>query len=142
MNESESPKLAELGLVALGDQECETFLEQTQVGRVVFLSGEYPIALPVNYRWFERSVVFRTLEGRKLNAAVSDRPISFEIDGWDAARHSGWSVLVKGRGRQVENWAEQEELEQLGLAPWSQGDWKVRWVRLDADSIEGRTLLP
>ena len=142
MDDSESEKLTELGLAALSDKECESLLEQNQVGRVVFVSGEYPIALPVNYRWFDGSVVFRTLEGRKLNAAVSNRAISFEIDGWDAGRHTGWSVLVKGHGRQVENWAEQEQLEQLGLDPWSHGDWKVCWIRIEAEVVEGRTLLP
>ncbi len=139
--EHDSTELRGLGLAALKSSECVNLLEKTPVGRVVFLSEGYPVALPVNYRWFEGSVVFRTLLGQKLNAAVANQLISFEIDGWDVETHTGWSVLVKGRGREVDGWAEQEQLEQLGLVPWADGDWKVSWIRLEPDAIEGRSLL-
>ena len=101
-HEHDSTELRDLGLAALKSDECVSLLETTPVGRVIFMSEGYPVALPVNYRWFEGSVVFRTLSGQKLNAAVTNQLISFEIDGWDDDHHTGWSVLVKGRGREVD----------------------------------------
>ncbi len=141
MSDSSDSQPNDLGMTTISRVECEALLERTLIGRIVYVADNHPIALPVNYRWHEGSVVFRTLAGQKLNAAVADRPISFEIDGWDADRHTGWSVLIKGHGREVSEWAEQEQLEQLGLVPWANGDWKVRWIRIEASAIEGRSLL-
>ncbi|MDW3178313.1 MAG: pyridoxamine 5'-phosphate oxidase family protein [Acidimicrobiia bacterium] len=128
------------GLFVLSSAQCAAVLNSTSVGRIVFVDGEYPIAVPVNFAWFENSVVFRTGEGQKLRAATIEQPVSFEVDQIDEATHSGASVIVKGTARAVTDWAEQEELEQLSVRPWQRLPWRHGWIRIDPVEVTGRKL--
>jgi len=128
------------GMGVLSDEQCIELLATTPVGRLGFLADDTPLVLPVNFAWHELGVVFRTLEGMKLAAAVERQTVCFEIDDWDPDSRTGWSVLVKGRAREVTDWAEREALEQLGLVPWSQAKWRPIWVRLEPIEITGRVL--
>ena len=126
------------GLGVMDRAECVALLEISPIGRVAFVDDEgQPIALPVNYCWHDDAVVFRTLEGQKLFAAVTNQRVSFEVDRWDATSRTGESVLVKGKAAQVDVWAEREQLEQLGLAPWSDEKWRPIWIRIDPVEISG-----
>lgn len=126
------------GYEVLDEAECDALLRATPIGRVAFVAAGRPVALPVNYRWHDGSVVFRSREGQKLHAAASGQQVCFEIDGWDARARTGWSVLVKGVANEVTAWAETEELEQLDLVPWSRGGWSECWVRITAEELSGR----
>ncbi len=126
------------GLQILDRAECIELIAATPIGRIGFISYRQPVVLPVNYRWFDSSIVFRTLEGDKLHAAAMNQPVAFEIDEWDATTNRGWSVVVKGLAHEVTNWAEAEQLEQLGLVPWSSDVWRQKWVRVVPDEISGR----
>ena len=128
------------GLIHLSRDECVDVLTSASIGRVVFVVDQQPLALPVNYAWFEDSIVFRTGEGQKLYAATLGQRVAFEVDRIDESARSGVSVLVKGPARAVENWAEREQLEQLGVQPWQHLPWRRRWVRIGADEITGRKL--
>lgn len=130
----------ETGLEILDDDECRRLLADTPIGRVAFVADGMPVALPVTYRWFQDSVVFRSLQGQKLLAATLEQPVAFEIDHWDEHDRSGWSVLVKGTAAEVTEWAEREQLEQLDLVPWSDGRWRECWVRITPAEITGRRL--
>jgi hypothetical protein len=96
--------------------------------------------LPVNFAWFEDSVVFRTGAGQKLHAATVGQKVAFEIDEIDQATHAGSSVLVKGTANEVTDWAEQEQLEQLSVRPWQRQPWRRGWVRIVPSEITGRKL--
>lgn len=127
------------GLQVLSPDACIDLLQRGPIGRVVFVDDEgQPIALPVNYRWYDGAVVFRTIEGQKLMAAVVNRRVSFEVDHWDAAERTGASVLVKGKAARVEDWAECEQLEQIGLVPWAKDSWRPYWIRIEPVEITGR----
>ncbi len=127
------------GLEILGPAECEALLQRMPIGRVVFVDDEgQPLALPVSYRWHEGNVVFRTLEGQKLRAAVMNQRVTFEVDFWDPETRTGASVLVKGKASTVDEWAEIELLEQLGLMPWASERWRARWIRVTPVEISGR----
>ncbi len=67
--------------------------------------------LPVNFRWYEHSVVFRTLEGHKLAAAAEQQHVCFEVDHWNADTRTGWSVVVQGVAHEVTHWAEEARLD-------------------------------
>lgn len=127
------------GLEILGRSDCIALLENTPIGRVVFVddSGQ-PLALPVNFRWHEESVVFRTLDGQKLQAALMNKRVSFEVDRWDPVARTGSSVIVKGKAAAIDQWAEREQLEQIGLTPWSEEKWRTTWVRVTPVEITGR----
>lgn len=130
------------GMEILGQSECIALLIDTPIGRIVFVDdGGQPLALPVNFRWHEESVVFRTLDGQKLQAAVMNQRVSFEVDQWDPVTRTGSSVIVKGKSSAVDQWAEREQLEQIGLAPWSGEKWRTTWVRIVPVEITGRRTL-
>ena len=121
--------------------KCIELMESTPIGRVAFVtSTDEVLALPVNFKWHEDSIVFRTLEGQKLAAAVGGKPVCFEVDQWNAEDRSGWSVVVQGKAREVTNWAEIEQLEGIGLVPWAKEKWRRMWVRIEPTNISGRVL--
>ncbi len=144
MTESKEPVVesgAHTGLTVMSIAECVELLAKEPIGRVVFVDSEgQPIALPVNYCWYEDSVVFRTLEGQKLFAAIAEQRVSFEVDSWDRNTRTGTSVLVKGRAAKIDEWAEREQLERLDLAPWDQTKWHDLWVRIEPAEVTGRRI--
>lgn len=129
------------GLEVIDHAECVKLLEATPLGRLGFAADGNQVILPVNYLWFEDSVVIRTLEGQKLDAAIFAQRVAFQIDGWDGHDLSGWSVLVKGTAHRVDEWAEIEILEREGLVPWAKSHWRPNWVRIDPVEITGRRLV-
>lgn len=132
---------ARTGLTVMDIGECVEVLEKQPIGRVVFVDDAgQPIALPVNYRWHEDSVVFRTLEGQKLFAALMNRRVSFEVDDWDHDSRTGTSVLVKGKASRIDQWADREQLEQLGLVPWAHEQWRHVWIRVEPVEVTGRRI--
>ncbi len=128
------------GLLTLTADECTAALDKASLGRIVFLDGDQPVALPVNYAWHENSVVFRTGEGQKLRAAMLGQRVGFEVDDIDPIKHTGVSVVVKGQANAVTDWAEQEQLEQLDVRPWQRQPWREGWVRVVPSEITGRKL--
>ena len=129
------------GIGIIERSECTALLESTPLGRVGFAVDSDQVILPVHFLWFEDSVVFRTLAGEKLDAAILARPVAFEVDSWDADNRSGWSVLVKGTAHRVDQWAEIEQLEREGLVPWSTSEWRPYWVKIEPTEITGRRLV-
>jgi len=124
----------------IDEDECIKLIGSTPIGRVAFMVDDEILALPVNYRWHEGGVVFRTLDGLKLAAAANHQKVCFEVDDWDAKKRSGWSVVIQGVAREVENWAEEAQLDEIGLIPWAKAEWRPIWVRIEPTSISGRVL--
>ena len=124
----------------LDEATCVQLLESTPIGRIGFSADGELLVLPVNFKWHEHSVVFRTLEGQKLAAAAEHQQVCFEVDQWDAATRTGWSVVVQGVAREVTNWAEDARLDQIGLVPWARAEWRPIWVRIEPTMISGRVL--
>ncbi len=127
-------------LVELNERRCIELLESIPVGRIAFTAHDGPIILPVNYAWFEGTVVFRTLD-RDLQDLIDGQFVCFEVDDWSADTRTGWSVLVRGEAREVSQWAEREQLESIGLVPWARDVWRPRWIRVEPTEITGRELV-
>ncbi len=128
------------GMGVIAEDLCIELLEATPIGRIAFTVDGHPMVVPVNFAWFEDTVVFRTLEGQKLEAAAEGQRVCFQIDQWSAADRSGWSVVVVGPAREVTDFAEREQLENVGLVPWSKAKWRQSWIRVEPESISGRVL--
>lgn len=124
----------------IDEERCIELLTSTPVGRVGFVADGAPLVLPVNYRWHEDTIVFRTLEGLKLAAAADEQAVCFEVDRWDDDAHTGWSVVIRGIARQVTEWAEREQLERIGLVAWTHDTWRPIWVRIEPIEVTGRVL--
>lgn len=124
----------------IDEPDCVELIRSTPVGRIGFISEGAPLVLPVNFAWHRGHIVFRTLEGQKLAAASASQTVCFEVDHWDQDERAGWSVVVTGTAIEVTDWAETEELEQIGLVPWSRAKWRTMWVRVEPSEITGRVL--
>jgi nitroimidazol reductase NimA-like FMN-containing flavoprotein (pyridoxamine 5'-phosphate oxidase superfamily) len=119
---------------------CIELVKSTPIGRIGFWADEAPLVLPVNFAWFDGSIVFRTLVGQKLAAAAQGQTVCFEVDDWNADDRTGWSVVIRGTSTEVDDWAELEQLEHLGVVPWAKETWRPLWIRIAADEITGRSL--
>lgn len=129
----------------LDEAECLKLIETGDVGRLGY-SGRYgPVVLPVNYRLYEGTIVFRTTPASALDedlrTGIADAfyKVAFEIDSIDTAAREGWSVLVQGTARPVEDRAERAELSRAGVDPWPGGD-KELFIRIDPTRITGRRI--
>jgi nitroimidazol reductase NimA-like FMN-containing flavoprotein (pyridoxamine 5'-phosphate oxidase superfamily) len=99
-----------------------------------------PIVVPVNYVLDRHMVVIRTDEGAKLDAADRGLKVAFEIDGFDAARGNGWSVLVRGEAVTVTDPAEAARLRELLIYPLAPGS-KSHYIRVMPAMLSGRRIL-
>lgn len=129
------------GLEILALEECRSMLASQQIGRIAFLSAGEPLIMPVNYRLHDGHVVFRTTTGEKLDAARGGKVVAFEIDDWNVASQTGWSVIVRGTAEDVWEEGEIAELNALGLRPWAAQVARRNWVKIVPDEITGRRIL-
>jgi len=125
-------------LDVLSREECEAHLRGGGVGRLVFLQAGVPVALPVNFRLLDGDIVFRTRASGVL-AAAAGTVVSFEVDRIDDAMREGWSVLVSGRARLVEDPAELERIAALGIDPWPGGP-RDATIRIETETVSGRRI--
>jgi nitroimidazol reductase NimA-like FMN-containing flavoprotein (pyridoxamine 5'-phosphate oxidase superfamily) len=123
----------------LSEQECLELLERVRFGRVGFVDGDRAVILPVNYVYDAPFVVFRSTSGSKLDAALRNANVTFQIDATDPTYHGGWSVLVHGPAEIVSDALELARLEQLPLRSWWEGA-ADRWLRIKVEHISGRRL--
>jgi len=131
------------GLVELGRTECERLLALQEVGRLAVVVEGSPHVVPLNYATPGGGVVlFRTAAGTVLTEA-SLREVAFEVDVVDPATRSGWSVEVRGYGRDISDAidAESVELRQLPLVTWAPGE-RQRWFKVIPRAVTGRRLVP
>ncbi len=90
------------GIHVLDQHECWELLRSAEVGRLAVSILERPDIFPVNHVVDHGRIVFRTAAGTKLAAAVLGRAVAFEVDGYDPVAGEAWSVVVKGRARELE----------------------------------------
>ncbi len=140
MADRTAPSMDRLGLEVLSPQECWDLVEGAAIGRVAFVDAGEPVIFPVTHGVHGRRVVFQTGAGSKLEAAKMANALSFEVDAWDAATKSGWSVLVRGVGETVYDDDEIGAFDALGLRPWLESARSGTWVRIRANEITGRRL--
>jgi|HubBroStandDraft_1064217.scaffolds.fasta_scaffold64311_2 nitroimidazol reductase NimA-like FMN-containing flavoprotein (pyridoxamine 5'-phosphate oxidase superfamily) len=119
--------------------ECAAHLAPGGLGRLVFRAAGEPVAHPVNFRVLDGDVVFRSTEGGSIGEIAPGEPVSFEVDRLDAAMSEGWSVLAHGTIRRVDDPAELQKVEALGIQPWAGGT-RHAYFRLGVTSLTGRRI--
>jgi nitroimidazol reductase NimA-like FMN-containing flavoprotein (pyridoxamine 5'-phosphate oxidase superfamily) len=126
------------GMGVLSHQECYERLRSARVGRIAFVSQGDPVILPVNHGVDGDAIVFRTARGSKLLVGDAGLRVAFEVDGFDADRRSGWSVLVRGTAHTVEDAEVIGRLNLLGVWPWADLIDRPHWIRVAVQSVTGR----
>jgi nitroimidazol reductase NimA-like FMN-containing flavoprotein (pyridoxamine 5'-phosphate oxidase superfamily) len=131
---------------ALDEAECLRLIAQGEIGRIAYNSRFGPAVLPVNYRWHDGAVVFRTAEHSALDEDLQtgisggEYKVAFEIDQIDAAGRGGWSVLIQGPAHHVSE-AERAAAVQAGVESWAGGEREL-FVRIVPSRITGRRIKP
>lgn len=121
----------------LGRDECLALLGAHRLGRVaVTVSGDGPLVVPVNYAVDGRRILFWSGFGSKLRLLPA-APISFQVDAADEHRRVAWSVLVRGRAREIPRREAGDRLPE----PWIP-EGKPYLVAMDIERITGRRLRP
>jgi nitroimidazol reductase NimA-like FMN-containing flavoprotein (pyridoxamine 5'-phosphate oxidase superfamily) len=127
------------GLEVLGREECLQLLSGAMLGRIGVSIGALPVILPVNFRLIGDRIVFRTGTGTKLDAATRRAVVAFEVDEMEPLSHSGWSVVVTGRTREVTDPAALEELARANIPRWAHSE-RERVVEIETSMVSGRRI--
>jgi len=118
-------------LETLSRDECLRLIATVPIGRVAVIGPNgAPHVVPVNYVIDDTRVLFRTDEGLKLSA-LRVQIVTFQVDCFDPTHRVGWSVMVHGRGREV------DDLPQT-IVGWMGAGQHV--VCIDVDEIVGRQI--
>src|ERR1700760_4627596 len=114
-------------ITELDETESLKLISPGGIGRIAYQSRFGPAVLPVNYKWHDGAVVFRTAQHSALDEdlqtgiAGGDYLVAFEIDEIDEVGRQGWSVLIQGPAHHVEGEAERASAEEAGVEPWPAG---------------------
>src|SRR6201987_4899937 len=95
-------------ITELDEAESLKLISPGGIGRIAYQSRFGPAVLPVNYKWHDGAIVFRTAQHSALDEdlqtgiAGGDYLVAFEIDEIDEVGRQGWSVLIQGPAHHVE----------------------------------------
>lgn len=132
-------------LEPLDEAECLRLISPGGVGRIAYPSRFGPTVLPVNYKWHEGAILFRTAQdspmGEDLRTGIADAEymVAFEIDELDPSAREGWSVLIRGSAHHVESAAERASVLEAGVEAWPGGE-KELFLRIIPTTITGRRI--
>ncbi len=125
-------------LFHLTEPECWGLIGTRGVGRIALNAEPGPAVFPVNYAVDARTIVYRTAP--RAAAPPDGAKVSFQVDHIDDHLRQGWSCLILGEARHVDDPAESERLSALpGTTPWAGGH-RALWVRIRPDEITGRRI--
>lgn len=127
------------GLEVLGRAECLELLRSVPIARMGLSMKALPVILPVNIAVEGDNIFVRTDTGSKVEAALHHAVVAVEADHHDAFGHTGWSVLVQGQTRVVDDHREIDRLHDLHLVSWANAN-AALWVAITADIVTGRRI--
>jgi nitroimidazol reductase NimA-like FMN-containing flavoprotein (pyridoxamine 5'-phosphate oxidase superfamily) len=117
--------------------QCEDHLSAGGIGRIILSSESGPVAFPVNFIFTNGAVVFRTSDAM---AGTITGVVAFEVDHIDETMSEGWSVLVRGHARLIEERAEWLAVARLDLEPWAGGA-RLNLVGITPFELTGRVIV-
>jgi hypothetical protein len=120
-------------------EQCEVHLGMAEFGRLIYTRARGPVAIPVNYEYTEGRIVIST-DPDKATWLEGLRIVGFEVDRVDEGLNEGWSVLVTGEVRSVNDPDEQQRLMSLGLASWGDGE-QHTLVAITPTHMTGRVIV-
>jgi uncharacterized protein len=129
-----------VGLAVLSREECLRLVGTARIGRVGMTSAALPLVLPVNFALDGEEIVIRTAAGTKLDAALRNAVVAFEVDEIDPLYHSGWSVMVTGMAREMRSEEDLARARSLPLRPWAPGT-RDAYIAIPVQLISGRRIV-
>ncbi len=125
----------------LDPSTCRQLLGSATLGRIAFNGDPSPTVLPVNYTMHEGAVLFRTAVGSKLEAAARSAAATFEVDGVQADRDAGWSVVAYGHLTELADPDHDLVTAAEAIRPLVGGS-RPYLVMMTVERISGRRILP
>ncbi|MEY2420682.1 MAG: hypothetical protein QOI95_749 [Acidimicrobiaceae bacterium] len=127
------------GLEILDRVECLRLLALATIGRIGITSGALPTVLPINFHLDRERILVRTGRGSKLDAALQNAVVAFEVDDFDPIYHSGWSVSVTGVATEISDPDELDAAHRMPIARWApDGDDAV--LAISTEVVTGRRI--
>jgi hypothetical protein len=127
-------------LEPLSPAACRDRLREHSVGRIAFIVNDFPVVVPVNYRFVDEGgktwIALRTRHGGVIEH--EGMKVAFEIDGIDPTSRQGWSVLARGTLHHVDPGASGFR-DRFDPDPWILED-RDAWLIVDPFAITGRRL--
>ncbi|MCP9948113.1 MULTISPECIES: pyridoxamine 5'-phosphate oxidase family protein [Actinomadura] len=127
------------GLEILDEGECRDLLAGARIGRIVFTHQALPAVQPVNFVLSRDHIVIKTSRTSRLATAAANTVVAFEIDEFDTAARTGWSVVVVGRARRVTDPRELAALAALPLRSWAPGEHDA-FILVQCELVTGRRI--
>jgi uncharacterized protein len=127
----------EAGLEILHLGDMFRLLATAAIGRIGFMADDEVVVLPVMFQVDGQDVVFRTHAWSKLANMEVGRYVCFEVDSYDPATRTGWSVVARGLAEK-ESEAACARLDAPGLNSWGGPAQDRLWMRIRPTSITGR----
>jgi nitroimidazol reductase NimA-like FMN-containing flavoprotein (pyridoxamine 5'-phosphate oxidase superfamily) len=130
----------------LDEAECLRLISPGGIGRIAFTGRFGPTVLPVNYKLYQGTIVFRTVEDSptdedlRTGIANAEYKVAFEIDDFSMAAREGWSVLVQGAAHRVDSEDERASVLESGVEPWAGGP-RDLFLRIIPSRITGRRII-
>jgi nitroimidazol reductase NimA-like FMN-containing flavoprotein (pyridoxamine 5'-phosphate oxidase superfamily) len=130
-------------LETLDETECMRLISPGGMGRIAY-SGQFGLTvLPVNYKLYQGTILFRTGQDSPLDEdlrtgiAHAEYKVAFEIDEFDTAACEGWSVLIQGAVHHVDSEAELASVSEADVQPWPPGP-REHFLRINPSRVTGR----
>jgi len=142
-----APDLDINGLEDLDRPTCFALLATVPVARIGVTIRALPVILPVNFALATRLpgedplLVVRSSRGTKLSAAAINSVVALEADSYDLTTHAGWSVLVQGSSRIIDDADELAWAMTLPLRPWAIREAECH-IAISTDLVSGRRFGP
>jgi nitroimidazol reductase NimA-like FMN-containing flavoprotein (pyridoxamine 5'-phosphate oxidase superfamily) len=116
-------------------------LSEHTVGRVAWGAPDGPQLVPVNYAYYNKTIVFRTVPDGVLSQLARRTNVAFEIDWVDEEARTGWSVVVRGAAERVMQDFDLVELwTKAGPVPWAAGN-RTLHIAISPRTITGREVV-
>ncbi len=139
--------MADRVIEELDEAESLRLITAGGIGRIAYQSRFGPAVLPVNYKWYDGAIVFRTArhsaldEDLQTGIAGGDYLVAFEIDDIDMPGQQGWSVLIQGPAHHVETEEARARARAAGVEPWAPGEREL-FLRIVPHRVTGRRIKP
>jgi nitroimidazol reductase NimA-like FMN-containing flavoprotein (pyridoxamine 5'-phosphate oxidase superfamily) len=128
----------DITVTELDEETCWRLLARAGFGRVGFVdSDDELVVLPVNAGVHDRRVIFRTAEATSLARRGDGAMVAFEADHTDPVAEAGWSVVVRGRLRDVTDKQVPAEWHEFAVHPWAPPP-RDRWMVIEPVRVTGR----
>lgn len=120
-------------------EQCEVHLALGEYGRLVYSIARGPVAIPVNYEYVDGEVIIST-DPEKANWLEGLQIVGFEVDRVVEGLSEGWSVLVTGEVRRLDDPDEQRRLSFLDLQRWND-DSEHALIAITPHDLTGRVIV-